>query len=171
MRADRDAVTIRGWRRQTALEVHGNGADIALQFRSHVTANNKLPFQAWRQPIFLGKPGRKVAVIRGIPAANFVAVVVGKAVAAPIVVIIMVLVLVAPVAIVLVIAVVFIRAPGDGLAWVNVKDNCYVIRGGAWDYLPSLLRSSWRDWRPADFHADNLGFRVAARGPKEFTGK
>jgi formylglycine-generating enzyme required for sulfatase activity len=62
-------------------------------------------------------------------------------------------------------------APGDGLAWVNVKDNCYVIRGGAWDYLPSLLRSSWRDWRPADFHADNLGFRVAARGPKEFTGK
>jgi formylglycine-generating enzyme required for sulfatase activity len=36
-----------------------------------------------------------------------------------------------------------------------------VIRGGAWDYLPRLLRSAWRDWRPADQQADNLGFRVA----------
>ena len=37
-----------------------------------------------------------------------------------------------------------------------------VVRGGAWDYLPRLLRSSWRDGRPAAQRADNLGFRVAA---------
>ena len=53
-------------------------------------------------------------------------------------------------------------APADGTAWNGAGDNCHVVRGGAWDYLPRLLRSSWRDWRPADHRADNLGFRVAA---------
>ena len=36
-----------------------------------------------------------------------------------------------------------------------------VIRGGGWDYLPRLLRSSWRDGLPAETRRDNLGFRVA----------
>ena len=35
------------------------------------------------------------------------------------------------------------------------------IRGGAWDYLPRLLRPSWRDFAPAGTRRDNLGFRVA----------
>jgi formylglycine-generating enzyme required for sulfatase activity len=35
-----------------------------------------------------------------------------------------------------------------------------VIRGGGWDYLPRLLRSSWRDALPPDTKRDNLGFRV-----------
>ena len=53
-------------------------------------------------------------------------------------------------------------APADGMAWTGAGDDRHVVRGGAWDYLPRLLRSSWRDWRPADHRADNLGFRVAA---------
>ncbi|HTR42526.1 MAG TPA: formylglycine-generating enzyme family protein [Pseudomonadales bacterium] len=52
-------------------------------------------------------------------------------------------------------------APANGNAWMEGDNNNHVIRGGAWDYLPSLLRSSWRDWREANFRADNLGFRVA----------
>jgi formylglycine-generating enzyme required for sulfatase activity len=41
------------------------------------------------------------------------------------------------------------------------------IRGGAWDHLPRLLRSSWRDWAPARAQYDNLGFRVAADLPAQ----
>jgi len=36
-----------------------------------------------------------------------------------------------------------------------------VIRGGAWDYLPRLLRSAWRDSLPVEQSRDNVGFRVA----------
>jgi formylglycine-generating enzyme required for sulfatase activity len=36
-----------------------------------------------------------------------------------------------------------------------------VIRGGAWDYLPRLLRSAWRDALPANCRRDNVGFRIA----------
>lgn len=34
------------------------------------------------------------------------------------------------------------------------------IRGGGWDYLPRMLRSSWRDGVPHYTRRDNLGFRV-----------
>ena len=56
-------------------------------------------------------------------------------------------------------------APGSGRAWESETEPKRVIRGGAWDYLPRLLRCSWRDWRPADFRADNVGFRVAHPRP------
>lgn len=36
------------------------------------------------------------------------------------------------------------------------------LRGGAWDHLPRLLRSAWRDWLPGGARLDNVGFRVAA---------
>lgn len=36
-----------------------------------------------------------------------------------------------------------------------------VLRGGAWDYLPRLLRVSWRDALPAGTRRDNVGFRLA----------
>ena len=52
-------------------------------------------------------------------------------------------------------------APANGSAWTEPGDERRVIRGGAWDYLPRLLRSAWRDWRPRNFCADNIGFRVA----------
>lgn len=35
------------------------------------------------------------------------------------------------------------------------------LRGGAWDYLPSMVRSSWRDGAHRATRRDNLGFRVA----------
>lgn len=35
-----------------------------------------------------------------------------------------------------------------------------VIRGGAWDYMPRLLRSSWRDFAAPETKRDNLGFRI-----------
>ena len=55
--------------------------------------------------------------------------------------------------------------PTDGSAWTS-SDERRVIRGGAWDYLPRLLRSSWRDWRLANQLADNIGFRVATSDVK-----
>ncbi|CAN5881824.1 formylglycine-generating enzyme family protein [soil metagenome] len=53
-------------------------------------------------------------------------------------------------------------APEDGSAWVvNIGSGHRVVRGGAWDYLPRLLRSSWRDHALPSAHRDNLGFRIA----------
>ncbi|GAB4183731.1 MAG: hypothetical protein Fur0032_24670 [Terrimicrobiaceae bacterium] len=36
-----------------------------------------------------------------------------------------------------------------------------VLRGGAWDYLPRLLRVSWRDSLHHSSRRDNVGFRLA----------
>lgn len=36
-----------------------------------------------------------------------------------------------------------------------------VIKGGAWDYAPQMLRPSWRDCAPPGTKRDQLGFRVA----------
>lgn len=40
-----------------------------------------------------------------------------------------------------------------------------VVRGGAWDYLPRLLRVSWRDRVEPFTRRDNLGFRLARSQP------
>jgi len=56
----------------------------------------------------------------------------------------------------------YVDAPVDGSAWMAGGDReRRVIRGGAWDYLPRLLRSAWRDALPLNQHRDNLGFRLA----------
>jgi formylglycine-generating enzyme required for sulfatase activity len=53
-------------------------------------------------------------------------------------------------------------APADGTAWTEGGDpDRRVIRGGAWDYLPRLLRSAWRDALPRGQRRDNVGFRLA----------
>jgi formylglycine-generating enzyme required for sulfatase activity len=53
-------------------------------------------------------------------------------------------------------------APADGSAWIEGGDPQFrVIRGGAWDYLPRLLRSSWRDCLAVNRRRDNVGFRIA----------
>jgi len=53
------------------------------------------------------------------------------------------------------------NAPCDGSPWLaDGKPGCRVIRGGAWDHLPRLLRCSWRDWAPEQARWDNLGFRI-----------
>jgi formylglycine-generating enzyme required for sulfatase activity len=55
----------------------------------------------------------------------------------------------------------------DGSAWLDGgKTGCRVIRGGAWDHLPRLLRTSWRDWAPESARWDNLGFRLARDIPR-----
>jgi formylglycine-generating enzyme required for sulfatase activity len=56
----------------------------------------------------------------------------------------------------------YLAAPADGRAWVTNENRHRVIRGGAWDYLPRLLRCAWRDWRLSTDRADNIGFRVAS---------
>ncbi len=53
-------------------------------------------------------------------------------------------------------------APTSSVAWTTDGDSSRrVIRGGAWDHLPRLLRTTHRDALPPDTRADNLGFRVA----------
>ena len=69
-------------------------------------------------------------------------------------------------------------APTNGSAWLTTGGSAELtasdpehrvtcgelrrtIRGGAWDYLPRLLRSAWRDSLPRTHHRDNTGFRVA----------
>jgi formylglycine-generating enzyme required for sulfatase activity len=52
-------------------------------------------------------------------------------------------------------------SPHDGTAWlVDGISGVRVVRGGAWDYLPRLLRSSWRDGVAEGVGRDNLGFRL-----------
>jgi formylglycine-generating enzyme required for sulfatase activity len=54
-------------------------------------------------------------------------------------------------------------APADGSARPAVAGaTSRVLRGGAWDYLPRLLRVSWRDRLPQNQCRDNLGFRIAS---------
>lgn len=56
----------------------------------------------------------------------------------------------------------YIGAPNDSSAWIEGgRRGWRVIRGGAWDYLPRLLRTSWRDALPETIRRDNVGFRVA----------
>jgi formylglycine-generating enzyme required for sulfatase activity len=50
-------------------------------------------------------------------------------------------------------------APRDGSAR-TAEGDWRVIRGGAWDYLPRLLRSSWRDALPETTRRDNVGLRI-----------
>jgi formylglycine-generating enzyme required for sulfatase activity len=52
-------------------------------------------------------------------------------------------------------------AASDGSARAGSPDSLRVIRGGSWDLLPRLLRSSSRDALPPDTRRDNVGFRVA----------
>jgi formylglycine-generating enzyme required for sulfatase activity len=54
-------------------------------------------------------------------------------------------------------------APSDGSAWMTPSHesaDLYVLRGGAWDGLPRLLRSAHRDWITSHRRLDNVGFRV-----------
>lgn len=53
-------------------------------------------------------------------------------------------------------------APADGSASSDGgRAGWRVLRGGAWDYLPRLLRVSWRDALPQTSRRDNVGFRLA----------
>jgi formylglycine-generating enzyme required for sulfatase activity len=62
-------------------------------------------------------------------------------------------------------------APAEGSPW-NGHGELRVLRGGAWDYLPRLLRSSHRDCLPRHCRRDNVGFRIAVglSGPNGLDG-
>lgn len=56
----------------------------------------------------------------------------------------------------------YLGAPEDGSCWNSGEEEAgRVLRGGAWDYLPRLLRVSWRDTFPGFCRRDNIGFRIA----------
>jgi formylglycine-generating enzyme required for sulfatase activity len=52
-------------------------------------------------------------------------------------------------------------AQPDGSARADSSNDARVVRGGAWDLLPRLLRSASRDALAPATRRDNLGFRVA----------
>ena len=49
----------------------------------------------------------------------------------------------------------------DSYAGSLNSSSSKIIRGGAWDYLPRLVRPGWRDSALASHRRDNLGFRIA----------
>ncbi|MFY8216935.1 MAG: formylglycine-generating enzyme family protein [Chthoniobacterales bacterium] len=54
-------------------------------------------------------------------------------------------------------------APADGSPRAATTVPVHrVLRGGAWDYLPRLLRVSWRDHLLQNHRRDNVGFRIAS---------
>jgi formylglycine-generating enzyme required for sulfatase activity len=53
-------------------------------------------------------------------------------------------------------------APAEGSAWGG-HGELRVVRGGAWDNLPRLLRCSHRDSLPRHCRRENVGFRVAVK--------
>jgi formylglycine-generating enzyme required for sulfatase activity len=53
-------------------------------------------------------------------------------------------------------------APTDGSAWTTgCSGNNRVLRGGSWDYYPTILRSASRYRHDPDFRSESNGFRLA----------
>ena len=52
-------------------------------------------------------------------------------------------------------------APADGSAVAASDCKLRILRGGAWNYHPQLLRSAYRYSTPGDVRLNNAGFRVA----------
>ncbi len=52
-------------------------------------------------------------------------------------------------------------APTDGSPVTSGPCNLRILRGGAWNYYPKLLRSAYRYATPPDVRLNNFGFRVA----------
>jgi formylglycine-generating enzyme required for sulfatase activity len=51
-------------------------------------------------------------------------------------------------------------APGDGAAWDGGDASMRILRGGAWNYGPSALRTADRNWYPLSGRTFFIGFRV-----------
>jgi formylglycine-generating enzyme required for sulfatase activity len=52
-------------------------------------------------------------------------------------------------------------APVDGSPVTASDCNLHILRGGAWNYYPRLLRSAYRYATSPDVRINNIGFRVA----------
>ena len=55
----------------------------------------------------------------------------------------------------------YVSAPVDGSAVASPDCKLRVLRGGAWNYYPQMLRSAYRYATPGDVRLNNAGFRVA----------
>lgn len=55
----------------------------------------------------------------------------------------------------------FVRAPGDGSAWINPGCDRRVIKGGAWSSTPAMARSAFRLSSVPDSTDMRVGFRLA----------
>jgi formylglycine-generating enzyme required for sulfatase activity len=55
----------------------------------------------------------------------------------------------------------YLRAPGDGTAWLNPGCKLRVVRGGYWASSPDQSRSAFRISANPDRHDARIGFRVA----------
>ncbi|MEJ8568526.1 SUMF1/EgtB/PvdO family nonheme iron enzyme [Elongatibacter sediminis] len=55
----------------------------------------------------------------------------------------------------------YVRAPGDGSAWINPGCIERVIRGGYWASSPEQSRSAHRLYAKANYHDARIGFRIA----------
>lgn len=54
----------------------------------------------------------------------------------------------------------FVRAPGDGSAWLNPGCSVHVVRGGSWGSSPEQVRSTYRQGADAGIRSARVGFRV-----------
>jgi formylglycine-generating enzyme required for sulfatase activity len=52
-------------------------------------------------------------------------------------------------------------APDDGSAVITKDCSLHILRGGAWNYYPKLLRSAYRYATAPEVRMNNAGFRVA----------
>ena len=52
-------------------------------------------------------------------------------------------------------------APDDGSAVITKDCNLHILRGGAWNYYPKLLRSAYRYATAPEVRMNNAGLRVA----------
>jgi formylglycine-generating enzyme required for sulfatase activity len=55
----------------------------------------------------------------------------------------------------------YLRAPGDGSAWVNPGCPRHVVRGGYWAGAPEQARSAARLSADRGLHGPRVGFRIA----------
>ena len=55
----------------------------------------------------------------------------------------------------------YVGAPADGAAVASSACNLRILRGGAWNYYPRLLRSAYRYATAPGIRMENAGFRVA----------
>jgi formylglycine-generating enzyme required for sulfatase activity len=65
----------------------------------------------------------------------------------------------------------YVGAPDDGSAWKGGDASMRVLRGGAWNYGASALRSADRNWYPLNGRTSYIGFRVVRPADSRSPGK
>jgi formylglycine-generating enzyme required for sulfatase activity len=53
-------------------------------------------------------------------------------------------------------------APSDGSAWIDLRSQKRILRGGSWDHDANHSRSAYRHWFTSGHHTHGIGFRIAA---------